>query len=199
MFNPSIYPNFLRFLKPHPKIAILNTEMTFSVSRDTNGLFERAGDNLMTIFVQSSRLLDQNMGRLVYDVLRFNACARKLIIGWNIDKDEDAGCDDLSIGQYLEREGYSDAFHDNYLIVGDAKVLKFPAYPDEARQPITAAIWNPPPDKCAMDFPARTLVRLLLPLIHSPHLGSIRRYNFSVTTISLQERDAKINTRKKAD
>ena len=27
---------------------------------------------------------------------------------------------------------------------------------------MTAAIWSTPPDKCALDFPAHTLVRLVL-------------------------------------
>lgn len=86
--------------------------MTFSVSRD-GGLFEWAGNNLMTIFCQPSRLLDPNMWRLIYDVLRFNACARRLVVGWKRDSD----FDDLPIGEYLQNEGYSDSFRDNYLIV----------------------------------------------------------------------------------
>lgn len=90
--------------------------MTFSVSRD-NGLFEWAGDNLATIFIQPQRLLDPNHWRLIYDVLRFNACARRLVVGWSLEKDGDSGFGELSIGEYLEREGYSDAFRDNYLIV----------------------------------------------------------------------------------
>ncbi|KAH7915478.1 hypothetical protein BJ138DRAFT_1141850 [Hygrophoropsis aurantiaca] len=135
VFNPSTYPNFLRFLKRYPNITILPTEMTFSVSRDM-GLFEWAGNNLFTVFCQPSRILDPDMWRLLYDVLRFNACSRTLIMGtWPEEE--------LSIGEYLHREGYSDSFRDNYLL------------------PMTAAIWSTPPDKCAMDFPARTLIQFL--------------------------------------
>jgi predicted NAD/FAD-binding protein len=86
--------------------------MTFSVSRD-NGRFEWAGDNLLSVFCQPSRLLDPGMWRMLYDVLRFNACARALL---SSDKKHD-NPDELSIGKYLEREGYSDSFRDNYLIV----------------------------------------------------------------------------------
>ncbi|KAJ7490728.1 FAD/NAD(P)-binding domain-containing protein [Mycena latifolia] len=133
VFNPSTYPNFIKFLKMHA-IKILPTEMTFSVSRD-GGLFEWAGSNLMTIFCQPYRLVDPNMWRLIYDVLRFNACARSIITGdFNAES---------SIGEYLDREGYSDSFKDNYLI------------------PMTACIWSTPPDKCAMDFPARTLIQFM--------------------------------------
>jgi predicted NAD/FAD-binding protein len=90
--------------------------MTFSVSRD-GGLFEWAGSNLRTIFCQPSRLLDPNMWRLIYDVVRFNACSRRLIIGRA--KDSGAEVDTLSIGEYLDREGYSKSFRDNYLIVSE--------------------------------------------------------------------------------
>ena len=89
--------------------------MTFSVSRD-QGAFEWAGNNLFTVFTQPSRLLDPNMWRLVYDVLRFNACARRIAMRWSREDEK------LSIGRYLEREGYSDAFRDNYLIVRDCYV-----------------------------------------------------------------------------
>lgn len=138
VFNPSTYPNFLRFLKMFTSVEILPTEMTFAVSRD-GGAFEWAGGNLATVFCQPSRLLDPNMWRLIYDVLRFNACARRLVIG----SEDKHITDDLSIGEYLESKGYSAVFRDNYLI------------------PMTAAIWSTPPDKCAMDFPARTLVQFM--------------------------------------
>ncbi|KAF7927219.1 hypothetical protein EAE99_005550 [Botrytis elliptica] len=48
-----------------------------------------------------------------------------------------------TIGQYLDREGYSDAFRDDYLI------------------PMTAAVWSTSPDKCSLEFPAVTLVRFM--------------------------------------
>ena len=50
------------------------------------------------------------MWALLYDVLRFNACAQELLLGDGQDSD-------ISIGQYLEANGYSDSFRDNYLIV----------------------------------------------------------------------------------
>jgi hypothetical protein len=95
----------------HPELEICSTEMTLSVSRD-NGRFEWSGKNAFTFFCQPSRLLDRNHWRLLYDVFRFNACARKLIIG-----QDPSQLQKLSIGEYLIREGYSDVFRDNYLIV----------------------------------------------------------------------------------
>jgi hypothetical protein len=52
--NPPTYPNFLRFLKLL-KIPILDTQMTFSVSRD-RGAFEWAGDGLGALFCQVGNL-----------------------------------------------------------------------------------------------------------------------------------------------
>ncbi|KAL5501445.1 hypothetical protein ACEPAH_8705 [Sanghuangporus vaninii] len=133
------YPKFLRFLKLKG-VPLLQTEMTFSVSRD-RGKFEWAGGNFFTVFCQPTRLLDPKMWNLIYDVLKFNACARKLILDHNEDRD-------MSIGRYLEVNGYSDSFRDNYLI------------------PMTAAVWSTSPDKCSLGFPARTLIQFM----HNHHL-----------------------------
>ncbi|PIL22640.1 hypothetical protein GSI_15331 [Ganoderma sinense ZZ0214-1] len=137
VFNPNTYPNFLNFLSIFPDLAerIIKTEMTFSVSRDL-GAFEWAGNNLLTVFCQPKRLLDLDVWHLLYDVLRFNANAQRFLIEL---ESKSADVERISIGTYLERHGYSDSFRDNYLI------------------PMTAAIWSTPPDKCSLDFPAKTL------------------------------------------
>ena len=116
VLNPSTYPNFLRFLKLYPSnIKILPTEMTFSVSRD-DGKFEWAGKDLFTVFCQGwKRLVDPGMWRMLYDVLRFNACAREVLVYQPLDVLQ--GGKEMSIGEYLKRERYSDEFTDNYLIV----------------------------------------------------------------------------------
>ncbi|KZT73872.1 FAD/NAD(P)-binding domain-containing protein [Daedalea quercina L-15889] len=141
VFNPSTYPNFLRFLRSYPNLRsrIQATDMTFSVSRD-GGAFEWGGASLSAVFCQSRQLLDPDHWRMLYDILRFNVCSRRLL------GPREAGAyvsDDISIGTYLQREGYSESFRDNYLV------------------PMTAAIWSTPPDKCALDFPARTLIRFM--------------------------------------
>lgn len=88
--------------------------MTFSISRD-QGKFEWAGDNLFTLFCQPYRLLDVNMWRMLYDIFRFNASAKRLVSLWNKQNAEQ--WEDYSIGDYLDWGSYSDAFRDNYLIV----------------------------------------------------------------------------------
>ncbi|KAJ3509469.1 hypothetical protein NLJ89_g5206 [Agrocybe chaxingu] len=158
--QPATYPNFIRFLQLTPAqpksllsrlsslssssesedddgIRIDKTEMTFSISRDY-GAFEWAGKNLATIFCQPRRLFDSQMWRMIYDVLRFNASARRVLLTPSREGERE-----ISIGEYLHSEGYSAAFRNNYLI------------------PMTAAIWSTPPDKCFLDFPARTLIQFL--------------------------------------
>jgi predicted NAD/FAD-binding protein len=110
VFNPPTYPNFLRFLDLHKRtgaVEVIETEMTFSVSRD-GGAFEWAGDGLRSVFCQPRRVFDLGMWRMLFDILRFNACAVRVLV------EEDG---DLSIGEYLRREGYSSQFKDDYLIV----------------------------------------------------------------------------------
>ena len=113
VFNPHTYPNFLRFLNlyPHLRSAIRETEMSFCVSRD-DGAFEWAGKSLGTFFCPTSRVFDRRLWRMLYDILRFNACARKLAL-----EPIDEITEEMSIGDYLKREGYSDVFADDYLMV----------------------------------------------------------------------------------
>jgi predicted NAD/FAD-binding protein len=140
--------NFINLLE-HLEVPTTPTEMTFSVSRDA-GALEWAGKNLATIFAQKRSIASKRMWTMLFDIVRFNHYALDLIREdeIEIDVDETVGLNDLSkdqetIGQYLQREGYSEAFKDDYLI------------------PMTAAVWSTSPDKCALDFPAMTLVRFL--------------------------------------
>ncbi|KAI9036614.1 amine oxidase [Aspergillus affinis] len=133
VLNTATYPNFISFLKAI-NIPTEKSEMTFSVSRDW-GRFEWAGNSLASVFAQRSNLFSWQMWRMLFDILRFNLFALDLL------RDEQTSpIDNLSVGQYLDDEGYSPHFRDNYLI------------------PMTAAIWSTSPDKCFSDFPVITLV-----------------------------------------
>lgn len=75
------------------------------------------------------------MWRMLFDIVRFNVFALDILRNKHT-----AHKDDLSVGQYLDEEGYSAYFRDNYLI------------------PMTAAIWSTSPDQCFLEFPILTLV-----------------------------------------
>ncbi|KAH8888171.1 amine oxidase [Thozetella sp. PMI_491] len=137
VMNTATYPNFISFLdKVH--VRTVPTEMTLAVSRD-HGLFEWAGTSLDSLFCQRRNIFSPRMWRLVFDVIRFNQFALDLLIS---DSSGDASQEE-SVGDYLDRNGYSDVFRDDYLI------------------PMTAAVWSTSPDKCSLEFPAVTLIRFL--------------------------------------
>lgn len=105
-FNTVTYPNFLAFLK-HMNIPYDASDMSFSVSRD-RGRYEWAGGSLGQLFAQRINVFSPSQWRMVWDILRFNTGALEVLRKGNSDE---------SIGSYLDREGYSQAFIDNYLLV----------------------------------------------------------------------------------
>ncbi|KAF3025767.1 hypothetical protein E8E14_014491 [Neopestalotiopsis sp. 37M] len=136
VLNTATYPNFINFLK---KIGVntVKTEMTFGVSRD-HGKFEWAGTGLDAVFCQRKNIFSPKVWRMIFDIIRFNQFALDLL------RNEGGAADETeTIGQYLEREGYSETFKNDYLI------------------PMTAAVWSTSPDKCSLEFPAVTLVRFM--------------------------------------
>ncbi|KAL8711412.1 MAG: hypothetical protein Q9225_007118 [Loekoesia sp. 1 TL-2023] len=152
VMNTATYPNFIAFLK-HIGIKPVDTEMTFGVSRD-EGLFEWAGTSLSAVFAQRSNFFRPRMWRMLFDIVRFNHFALDLLSKSNESETDPSGAkgfeippsqseNELSIGEYLDREGYSEAFRDDYLI------------------PMTAAVWSTAPDKTSLEFPAITLIRFL--------------------------------------
>ncbi|KAK7948986.1 uncharacterized protein PG986_009872 [Apiospora aurea] len=151
VLNEATYPNFINFLKK-VRVPTIPTEMTFSVSRD-RGKFEWAGTSLDAIFCQRWNLFSPRFWRMIFDIVRFNQFALDLlkidVDGPNQVKTNGVGGtkgvvdETTTIGEYLDREGYSEAFKSDYLL------------------PMTAAVWSTSPDKCSLEFPAVTLVRFM--------------------------------------
>ncbi|KAI0161388.1 FAD/NAD(P)-binding domain-containing protein [Xylariaceae sp. FL1272] len=143
VLNTATYPNFINFLRKI-NVPTSKTEMTFGVSRD-RGKFEWAGTSLGAVFCQRKNILSPRMWRLIFDIVRFNQFALDLLRDDDFDSTGTQPPDTRleTIGHYLNRHGYSDMFRDDYLI------------------PMTAAVWSTSPDKCALEFPATTLVRFM--------------------------------------
>lgn len=148
VMNAATYPNFLRFLA-EVGIEPVETEMTFGISRD-HGNFEWSGEP-RGIFAQRRNIFSPKHWRMIFDIVRFNQFALDLLA-----EDDESGLSrlgstprhrkyarDITIGQYLDVEGYSQGFRDDYLI------------------PMTAAVWSTSPDKASLSFPALTLVRFM--------------------------------------
>lgn len=142
--------NFIRFLK-HLGVPTTKTEMSFGVTRD-GGDFEWSGNSLGAIFAQKWSFLSLRRWRLIFDIVRFNQFALDVIINEEESSSNPSKTsrnkkarqyDQESIGDYLDREGYSQTFKDDYLI------------------PMTAMVWSTTPDKCSLHFPALTLIRFM--------------------------------------
>lgn len=129
VYNQLAYPN-LTELFAHLGVATHESDMGFSLSLD-GGKLEWCGSTLRTIFAQKRNFFSPGFLWMLREILRFNkACVA----------DRDSGSlGHATIGNYLEKKGYSAAFRDNYLI------------------PMAAAIWSTP-RACMLDYPAASFI-----------------------------------------
>jgi len=134
VFNNWNYPNIEK-LFAHLKVPALKSDMSFSVSVGTGsqrGQLEWNGNTLGSLFAQKRNLLSFRFHRMWRDILRFNRRA--------VTDLETGRMAALTLGAYLEREGYSESFMLDYLL------------------PMGAAIWSAPM-RDMLDFPAVTFAR----------------------------------------
>lgn len=150
VFNRRTYPNLMRFFQ-HLGVEAADAAMSFSVQVRDAGV-EWSGTSLDSVFAQRKNIANPRFLRMIGDVLRLSRDADRLIA--------DPTVADLTLGQLLKREGYSDAFTDWYLI------------------PMGDAIWSTPPGDM-LDYPALTFLRFcdnhgLLHITGKPQWLSVR-------------------------
>ena len=156
VFNRRTYPNLTRFFR-ELGIDATDADMSFSVQvRDAD--IEWSGTSLDTVFAQRKNITNPTFLRMLADVLRLSRDADRLLA--------DPSTAELTLGQLMEREGYSKAFTDWYLI------------------PMGDAIWSTPPGDM-LDYPASTFLHFcdnhgLLHILGKPMWlsvpGGARRY-----------------------
>tara|TARA_R110002110_G_scaffold205066_7_gene417198 strand:- start:347594 stop:348853 length:1260 start_codon:yes stop_codon:yes gene_type:complete len=125
VFNDWTYPHFIA-LMDELGVSSKATTMGFSVRDDQSGL-EYSGTSINTLFAQRSNLLSWRFLSMVRDILRFN----KESVA---DLDAGRADDSETLGSYLGRNGYSEAFKRQYLVaMGSAiwsadceTILEFP-------------------------------------------------------------------------
>lgn len=128
VFNERNYPN-LTALFDHLGVTTSPSSMSFAASiRD--GRMEYSGAHLNGLFGQRRNIVRLEHWQLVRDILRFfrDAQAEVASVG-----------PDVTIGEFLQRFGYSRTFVADHIL------------------PISAAIWSTPA-RNMLDFPARTFV-----------------------------------------
>lgn len=130
VFNRKTYPTFCALID-RLGVAAQPTEMSFAVRCDRSGI-EYLGTNINGLFAQRRNLLSPSFHKLWLDILRFNKLTKTLLT---------AG-PELTVGELLDREGFSTRFVELYLA------------------PITASIWSMPVADLRR-FPARFMARFL--------------------------------------
>ncbi|MBF8163850.1 NAD(P)/FAD-dependent oxidoreductase [Ectopseudomonas hydrolytica] len=107
VFNDWTYPNFIRLLE-QIGVGYKPTEMSFSVSDPASGV-EYNGHSLNTLFAQRSNLLSPAFWGMLRDILRFNRETQDDLASGRIGSD-------LTLGAYLERNGYGRRFIEHYVV-----------------------------------------------------------------------------------
>jgi len=128
VFNRRTYPLFCRLLHKL-EVPAQDSDMGFSVQMERNGV-EYCGDGFGGLFAQRKNLLRPNHWRMLRDILRFYKESPELLQQDSL----------LSLGAYLQQNGYSKVFLDEHLV------------------PMAAAVWSADP-AMILEFPARTLVQ----------------------------------------
>lgn len=130
VFNERTYPLLCR-LFGHLRVPVAKSDMSFSVQIAEPSL-EWAGTNLDTVFAQRRNLLRFSFWRMLLDIVRFNKESTRDL--------NDPALAELSLGNYLDRHGYSTTFRNDYLL------------------PMAAAIWSCPTEQM-LAYPFHTFVR----------------------------------------
>lgn len=130
VFNRKTYPN-LTALFDLLKVPTQRSNMSFAVSMD-DGTFEYSGSGLSGLFGQPRNLMRPRFWSMLLDVLRFYRNAPRDVLR----SDEDQ----ISLGQYLHRGNYGEAFRDDHLL------------------PMAGAIWSALPT-AMLEYPAAAFIR----------------------------------------
>lgn len=130
VYNPRNYPNFVGMLD-HLQVQSSPSDMSFAASISDGG-FEYSS-NPSGLFAQRRNALRPRMWRMIADIMRLNRHAR----------DEGRATSDLSLDEFLQTHGYSEAFREDHIL------------------PMCAAIWSSPVDQMR-GFPADAFFRFFL-------------------------------------
>ena len=150
VFNRRTYPNLCGLFSALD-VPVAASNMSFSVSLAERDL-EWSGTGLTAIFGQKSNLVRPAFWTMLRELLRFNRETTALAL--------DHAAPDISLGDYLARNGYSAAFRDWYLL------------------PMAAAIWSCPTAQM-LAYPLSTFLRFchnhgLLKIVDQPQWLTVR-------------------------
>ncbi|XKH00813.1 FAD-dependent oxidoreductase [Marinobacter nauticus] len=117
VFNDWTYPGFIK-LMDRLGVASEVSDMSFSVDCHSSGL-QYNGTSLNTLFAQRRNLFKPAFLKMIREILRFNRESRADLAAGTIPEGQ-------TLGEYLDRHGYSRYFRNYYIV------------------PMGAAIWSAP-------------------------------------------------------
>lgn len=107
VFNDRTYPNFIKLMS-RLGVASQATQMGFSVTDPASG-YEYSGSGINGLFAQRRNCVKPAHLRMLREIVRFNrACTD--------DYRKDRVNPELTLGEYLAREGYSTFFRRHYIL-----------------------------------------------------------------------------------
>jgi len=128
VFNEVTYPNFCK-LMAQLGVESQSSTMSFSVKCERTGL-EYNPNTLGAFFAQRKNLLRPSFYRMIFEILRFRQSYDRIIEQEN---------ENTTLGEFLDREGYSKLFTDKFLL------------------PLGSAVWSADPRQFN-DFPLKYLI-----------------------------------------
>ena len=133
VYNQKNYPN-LNALFAHIGVETVDTDMSFAASLD-NGRLEYGSTGLNGVLGQRGNVVNWRFLQMLRDIVRFYGAAPTLL--------KDASLEAMSLGEYLDRAKYSDAFIEDHLL------------------PMGAAIWSTTAAQMR-DYPLFAFVRFFM-------------------------------------
>ena len=134
VLNERTYPNLIRLLE-ELDVPTAKSDMSFAVSVNLGRRrLEWSGTDLNGVFAQRRNLVSPRFLAMLRDILRFNEHATRIALG------QEAMDGALSLGAFLDRNGYGTPFRNWYLL------------------PMAAAIWSCPM-ATMLAYPVATFVR----------------------------------------
>ncbi|MTI08895.1 NAD(P)/FAD-dependent oxidoreductase [Curvivirga aplysinae] len=130
VYNEKNYPNLIA-LFDYLDVETNETDMSFGVSIG-QGKFEYSGTDLWGMLAQRRNAFRPKFWQLMFDILKFYRETDQVLV--------DKSLQVLTLGDYLERNGYSESFIKDHIL------------------PMGAAIWSTPMDKM-LQYPLESFIR----------------------------------------
>ena len=128
VFNDRTYPSFVALMN-ELGVESQSSNMSFSLRCERTGL-EYNGTSVNSLFAQRLNILRPSFIKMITDILRFNRESPRLLLTQDSP---------LTLGEYLEKHGYSEPFIERYII------------------PMGRAIWSAT-EEAMLAWPARFFV-----------------------------------------